>query len=131
VGPVPARAVTTGNGSLVYSPPAGSSFDPAGTTYAKDIVLKNSGSANGRILVTYDQLTLLNGKQVYPIYSSSDNGTTWSHLSDVVPANNFPTLTLTSQPFLYEVPQTVGGLAPGTVLLPATSCPPTSRVHGS
>ena len=123
VGAVPARAVTTGNGSLVYSPPAGSSFDPAGTTYAKDIVLKNSGSANGRILVTYDQLTLVNGKQVYPIYSSSDNGTTWSHLSDVVPANNFPTLTLTSQPFLYEVPQTVGGLAPGTVLLAGNIMP--------
>ncbi|WP_457819778.1 hypothetical protein, partial [Staphylococcus aureus] len=50
--PTAASAVTTGNGSLVYSPAAGSSFNPeggtpAGTTYAKIIVLKNNGSYNG------------------------------------------------------------------------------------
>lgn len=118
----PAAAVTTGNGSLVYSPSAGSSFDPAGTTYAKVIVLKH-GSANGRIVVTYDQLVLVNGKQVYPIYTSSDSGSTWTHLTDVVPANDFSSLTLTSQPFLYEVPQTVGSLSAGTLLLAGNIMP--------
>ncbi|MFJ3802629.1 RICIN domain-containing protein [Streptomyces sp. NPDC090088] len=116
-------AVTTGNGSLVYSPAAGSSFDPAGTTYAKIIVLKHGGSSNGRILVTYDQLVWVNGKQVYPIYSSDDNGATWTHLSDVVPGNTFSTLIKTSQPFLYEVPQATGGLAAGTILLAGNIMP--------
>ncbi|UUZ86406.1 glycoside hydrolase [Paenibacillus sp. P26] len=116
-GPGTAEAVTTGNGSLVYSPAAGSSFDKAGTTYAKIITLKNNGSANGTLLVTYDQLVYVNGVQVYPIYKSTDNGTTWTHVTDVVPSQNFPGETLTSQPFLYEVPQTVGGLAAGTILL--------------
>lgn len=65
--PTSASAVTTGNGSVVYAPPAGSSFNPeggtpAGTTYAKIIVLKNNGSANGTQLVTYDKLVLQNGK---------------------------------------------------------------------
>jgi hypothetical protein len=121
--PGTAGAVTTGNGSLVYSPAAGSSFDPAGTTYAKIIVLKHNGSANGRIVVTYDQLVLVNGKQVYPIYVSNDNGATWSHLTDVVPGNDFASLTLTSQPFLYEVPQAVGSLAAGTLLLAGNIMP--------
>lgn len=53
----PAAAVTTGNGALVYSPPAGSSFNPeggraAGTTYPKVITLKNNGTANGTLLAT-------------------------------------------------------------------------------
>ncbi|MDP4502009.1 RICIN domain-containing protein [Nonomuraea turcica] len=113
----PAQAVTTGNGALVYSPPAGSSFDPAGTTYAKVIALKNNGSANGTLLVTYDQLVYVNGVQVYPIYRSTDGGTTWSHLSNVVPSQTFSSLTLTSQPFLYELPQQVGALAAGTIIL--------------
>lgn len=118
----PAEAVTTGNGALVYSPAAGTSFNPeggraAGTTYAKNIVLKYSGSSNGTQLVTFDQLVLVNGKQVYPIYRSTDDGATWSHLTDVVPNNDFPTLARTAQPFLYELPQQVGSLPAGTILL--------------
>src|SRR5699024_2184513 len=74
-----AHAVTHGNGALVYSPSAGSSFNPeggvpAGTTYAKIISLKNSNGANGELLVTFDQLVLIDGVQVYPIYRSTDGG---------------------------------------------------------
>ncbi|WP_205325272.1 RICIN domain-containing protein [Glycomyces sp. YM15] len=120
--PAPAAAVTTGNGALVYSPAAGSSFNPeggtpAGTTYAKIIVLKNSGSANGTQLVTFDKLVLQNGVQVYPIYRSTNNGASWSHVADVNPSATFPALTRTAQPFLYEVTQTTGDLAAGTILL--------------
>jgi hypothetical protein len=69
------------------------------------------------LLATYDQLVWVNGVQVYPIYKSTDNGTSWTHLTDVVPNRNFPTLTRTSQPFLFELPQAVGSLAEGTILL--------------
>jgi hypothetical protein len=118
----PAQAVMTGNGALVYSPAAGSSFNPeggapAGTTYAKIVVLKNSGSANGTQLVTFDQLVLQSGVQVYPIYRSTDNGTSWTHVTDVNPSATFPTLTRTAQPFLFEVTQTTGSLTAGTLLL--------------
>jgi len=121
-GALPAAAVTTGNGALVYAPAAGSSFNPeggtpAGTTYAKIVVLKNSGSANGTQLVTYDQLVLQNGKQVYPIYRSTNDGTSWTHVTDVDPSATFPALTRTAQPFLFEVSQTTGTLTAGTILL--------------
>jgi hypothetical protein len=120
--PAPAAAVTTGNGALVYSPAAGSSFNPeggtpAGTTYAKIIVLKNSGSANGTQIVTYDQLVLQNGDQVYPIYRSTNDGASWTHVTDVNPSDTFPALTRTAQPFLFEVTETTGNLTAGTILL--------------
>jgi len=121
-GAAPAQAVTTGNGALVYSPPAGSSFNPeggraAGTTYAKNLVLKNSGTANGTQIATFDQLVLVNGKQVYPIYRSTNDGASWTKVADINPSVQFPTLTRTAQPFLYEVPTQVGNLPAGTLLL--------------
>lgn len=120
--PTPASAALVGNGSLVYAPAAGTSFnpeggDPAGTTYAKIAILKHSGVANGTQLVTFDQLVLQDGVQVYPIYRSTDDGSTWHHVTDVVPSRDFPQLTRTAQPFLYELPQASGGLAAGTLLL--------------
>jgi len=126
-----AQAVTTGNGALVFSPAAGSSFNPeggtpAGTTYAKIIVLKNSGANNGTQLVTFDQLVLQGGVQVYPIYRSTNNGTSWTKVADVNPSLTFPTLNRTSQPFLYEVTQTTGTLTAGTILL-AGMIMPTDR----
>lgn len=117
-----ASAVTTGNGALVYSPAAGSSFNPeggraAGTTYAKMIVLKNSGSSNGTQIVTFDQLVLENGVQVYPIYRSTDNGASWSRIAAVKPSTQFPALTRTAQPSLYETPIQLGSMPAGTLLL--------------
>lgn len=113
-----ATAVTTGNGALVYSPAAGSSFNPeggraAGTTYAKMIILKNSGAANGTQLVTFDQLVLENGVQVYPIYRSTNNGASWSRIAAVTPSTKFPSLTRTAQPSLYETPIQLGNLPAG------------------
>jgi hypothetical protein len=126
-----ATAVTTGNGALVYSPAAGTSFNPeggqpAGTTYAKIAVLKNSGSANGTQLVTFDKLVLVGGVQQYPIYRSTDNGASWTNIANISPSANFPTLTRTAQPFLYELPQATGGLPAGTLLL-AGMIMPTDR----
>lgn len=117
-----ASAVTTGNGALVYSPAAGTSFNPeggraAGTTYAKMIVLKNSGTSNGTQIVTFDQLVLENGVQVYPIYRSTNNGTSWSRIAAVIPSAQFPTLTRTAQPSLYETPIQLGTMPAGTLLL--------------
>ncbi|QPL05065.1 MULTISPECIES: RICIN domain-containing protein [Actinomyces] len=108
--------------SVVYSPEAGTSFNPeggreAGTTYVKNIVLKNSGSVNGTMLVTYDQLVLEDGVQVYPIYRRSPGEEGWRRISTVRPSDQFSGLTRTAQPFLFEVPPGTSGLAAGTILL--------------
>lgn len=126
-----AWAVTTGNGALVYSPAAGTSFNPeggpaVGTTYPKIIVLKNQSSGNGTQLVTFDQLVLVGGVQVYPIYRSTNDGASWTKVADVNPSATFPTLTRTAQPFLFEVTQTTGSLTAGTILL-AGMIMPTDR----
>lgn len=127
----PAWAVTTGNGALVYAPAAGTSFNPeggapAGTTYPKIVVLKNQSSGNGTQLVTFDQLVLVGGVQVYPIYRSTNDGASWTKVADINPSATFPTLTRTAQPFLFEVTQTTGTLTAGTILL-AGMIMPTDR----
>ncbi|WP_308796524.1 RICIN domain-containing protein [Agromyces silvae] len=157
IGPVlvasPAHAVTTGNGSLVYAPPNGSSFndeggDATGTAYAKVLALKHSGAANGTLIATFDDARLIQDvspspdpvvdtqaclanpllacHQEWPIFESTDDGATWQKISAVDPGADFPgipgqedttQLDRTAQPFLYELPQAVGDLPAGTILL--------------
>lgn len=113
----PAHAVTTGNGSLVYAPPDGSSFndeggDATGTAYAKIVALKHSGSANGTLVVTFDDGRLIKDvspssnpttdtqaclatpslpcHQEWPIFRSSDGGASWTKIAAVNPGLQFP-----------------------------------------
>src|SRR5690625_1191763 len=58
------NSITPDNGSIVYSPPNGSSFndegdDATGTAYAKILSLKHSGSANDTLIVTFDDARLI------------------------------------------------------------------------
>lgn len=144
--------MTTGNGSLVYAPPNGSSFsddnNPAGGAgYTKVISLKHSGSANGTLVVTFDDVRLIPDQnpdpnpavdtqnclnnpipchQEYPIFRSTDNGTTWQKTASINPSLDFPgtpgqedttRLSRTAEPYLYELPQQAGSLPAGTTLL--------------
>lgn len=113
----PAQAVTTGNGSLVYAPPNGSSFndeggDATGTAYAKVLSLKYNGANNGRLIATFDDARLIKDvspstnpttdtqaclanpalacHQEWPIFRSTDDGATWSKISAINPGLQFP-----------------------------------------
>lgn len=110
----PAFATITNNGAPVYIS-TGDSFDPAGATYARIIALKHNGAHNGTLLATFDQLKLVGGRQVYPIYESTDNGATWSLKTNVY--DTMYGTDRTSQPDLFELPQQVGDLPAGTILL--------------
>lgn len=121
---VPVMAKTDGNGSLVYKSDNDSTFDPGGATYSRIICLKNNAGSNGTLLCTYDQLKKVsvdvgNGKkiskQVYPIYKSTDGGDNWKLISNVYDKEYG--LLRTSQPCLYELPQQVGDMPAGTILL--------------
>lgn len=117
-------AQTTGNGALVYKADNSATFDPGGATYSRIICLKNSGASNGTLLCTYDQLKNVSvkqddgssvSKQVYPIYRSTDNGNSWNLISNVYDKKY--NLLRTSQPCLYELPQQVGDMPAGTIIL--------------
>jgi hypothetical protein len=74
--------------------------DP-GASYPRVIQLK-SGAARGTLLATYGHRGGL------PIWRSTDNGETWTHLSDVP--------QIGGQPCLYEVPSQMGEFPAGTVM---------------
>lgn len=123
-GAIPVYAKTEANGVVVYEADNDATFDPGGATYSRIICLKNSGDSNGTLLCTYDQLKNVsvdvgNGemvsKQVYPIYRSTDNGENWELIADVYDKEYG--LLRTSQPCLYELPQQVGDMPAGTILL--------------
>ncbi|WP_235928989.1 RICIN domain-containing protein [Marisediminicola senii] len=144
--------MTTGNGSLVYAPPNGSSFndeggDATGTAYAKIVSLKYNGSSNGQLISSFDDARLIRDvnpstnpttdtqaclanpslacHQEWPIFRSTNNGTSWQKVSSINPGLQFPgtpgqesstQLDRTAQPYIYELPQATGGLAAGTLL---------------
>lgn len=121
---IPVSAKTTGNGTAVYVSDNDATFDPGGATYSRIICLKNSGSENGTLLCTFDQLKNVKvkledgtsvSKQVYPIYKSTDNGDSWKLISNVYDKEYG--LLRTSQPCLYELPTQVGDMPAGTILL--------------
>lgn len=152
-GALPAGAVTTGNGSLVYAPPDGSSFndeggDATGTAYAKVLALKHGGAPDGMIVATFDDARLIRDDgvdsdptsstqacladphlgchQEWPVFRSLDGGASWAKTGAVDPGLDFPgepgqrpttRLDRTAQPFLFELPQPVGSMPAGTLLL--------------
>ena len=110
-----AGAVMTGNGALVWTVDPDDAFSDIGVSYAKVICLKHNGGSNGTLIATADQQTWVGGEQVWPIYRSTNGGSTWSFVTNITDT------TLGTkrkcQPTLYELPQAVGNLAAGTLLL--------------
>lgn len=97
--------------SLIYSEPATSSSAPV---YTHGIVLRHSGSANGTALATFEH-DIYNDPAVFPIYRSTNDGASWAHVTDVEDTEY--NRGLRGQPDLYELPQAVGTMPAGTILL--------------
>lgn len=102
------------NGALVFSPDPSDSLSP-GITYARILTLRHNGDANGTLLATCDLTTLFDGHQVYPIFTSTDQGVTWERISDMWDSTTG--FTRQMNPFLFELPQQMGDLEEGTLLL--------------
>lgn len=111
----------TGNGVVAASVSENNAFDVQALTYTRVVCLKHSGSYNGTLLSTFDQHSWVNGQQVWPIYKSTDDGTTWTHVTDVRDST-FGT-DRKAEPMIYELPQAVGNMSAGTLLLAGNLVP--------
>ncbi|EHO53130.1 DUF5776 domain-containing protein [Lentilactobacillus kisonensis] len=95
------------------------------------IELKHQANAkdNGRLLLTFEQVITNNesksGKHpVFPIYESDDNGQTWNHVTDVSePQNVHKDWGMMNCPQLYELPQKIGDMDAGTIVLAGDATP--------
>ncbi|SDS04433.1 BNR repeat-like domain-containing protein [Paenibacillaceae bacterium GAS479] len=107
-----AQAATTG--SVVYSNPA----EPE-PFYVRAVEL-----GNGDILTTFTPRFPGNagwvGMQPFPFYKSTDNGATWSKISEIDPNNYGLNRNQQGMTTLYVLPQQVGSLPAGTLLFATT-----------
>ncbi|MEU9454412.1 RICIN domain-containing protein [Streptomyces sp. NPDC048277] len=85
---------------------------------------KSAQLPDGRIVATFEDSETAPVGQTLPVYKSDDDGTTWSKLTDVkAPAylstdSQYAKYTSNwTNPYLYVLPQAVGNLSAGTLLL--------------
>ncbi|MBY8886086.1 ricin-type beta-trefoil lectin domain protein [Streptomyces sp. PTM05] len=118
---------TTGAQTAAAAPTTGVLYSPNTTanpnedaSYPRVIRLAHSGSANGQLLATFSHSGVGSNKASFPVYRSTDGGTTWS-------SSPIGTVTDTVHgwdldgPTLYELPQAEGSLPAGTLLAAGTA----------
>ncbi|MFF5985443.1 RICIN domain-containing protein [Streptomyces olindensis] len=101
----------------MYTPP--STAPSPGSLYPRALRLQHNGAANGTLLATFEQYT--SGTPVFPIYRSTDNGDSWTKISDVADTQNG--WGMRWQPELFELPTAVGDFPAGTILAAGDSVP--------
>jgi len=122
---MPAQASTPTPATL-YQLPSNSSCTKATNNCA--LYPKTAVLPSGRLVAAFEKSTVAaSGSadgQTMPLYKSDDNGTTWQHLADVkAPAYASSNPAYSSyvsnwtNPYLYVLPQAVGNLASGTLLM--------------
>lgn len=110
------------NGNTIMTVDVADSFDnEQAITYARVICIKYDTENAGTLIATCDQHVWVNNEQVWPIYRSTDGGETWTHISNVT--DTVYNTNRKAQPMLYELPQSVGNLPAGTLLLAGNLVP--------
>ncbi|MEE1759799.1 RICIN domain-containing protein [Streptomyces sp. SP18BB07] len=117
-----------------YSPTGGVMYQLGGEACLKGrgncaVYPKSAQLPGGRLVASFEKSTVVEStgsadRQTLPVYKSDDDGTTWQPLSEVkAPAYlskdpRFAKYTSNwTNPYLYVLPQRVGKLAAGTLLL--------------
>lgn len=98
----------------IFDPP--DSYNIPRTLYARTVELPN-----GDLLATWENYSPQPPLVYFPIYRSQDGGQTWSKYSEVHDQVNG--YGLRYQPFLYLLPEQIGGFDAGTLLLAGNSIP--------
>jgi hypothetical protein len=92
-----------------------------GAEYARITELKYNGAANGTLLGTFEKNVLPSVLPSYPIYKSTDKGSTWSLFSEVQDTRNG--WGMRWNPQLFELPASFGSMPAGTILAAGLSIP--------
>jgi len=90
-----------------------------GAMYPRVIQIKHHAESKGNLLVTFEHY--MNREPSFPIYRSTDNGETWSLLSEVEDTKN--KFGMKYQPHLFELPQQAGEFPAGTIFCSGNSIP--------
>nr|WP_319213564.1 RICIN domain-containing protein [Streptomyces sp. ME02-8801-2C] len=123
-----AFAVASAAGASAYQPSSSNLYvaDSPSTCNKKPCVLypKSAQLPGGRIVAAFENSQGAPVGQKMPVYKSDDDGTTWQKLSDVqAPAylssdSQYAKYTSNwTNPYFYVLPQDVGSLSAGTLLL--------------
>ncbi len=105
-------------GPSVLVSPSGPCTRPYCFTYAKSAQLPS-----GRLVATYEDNNQPLNNMVFPIWASTDNGASWSRTSSVADTSPRGWGNWTN-PHLYVLPQQIGAMPAGTLLLAGISSPP-------
>lgn len=104
----------------IFTPP--SNYTIPRTLYARTLLLNQACETDNVLLATWENYLPNNDSFPYfLIYQSLDNGHTWTERSKVYDQVNG--WGLRYQPFLYELPETIGNFSAGTILLAGNSIP--------
>lgn len=116
---VPSASAETSGVQTIFTPTASAGFVDPGVMYARPITLHYNGTANGTMLTTFETYT--NGTPYFPVYKSTNGGSTWSYLSQVDDTVN--DYGMRWNPDIYELPAALGNLPAGTLIEAGLSVP--------
>ena len=119
IGAAPAAHAETSGVQTVFTPTSAGGFVDPGTMYARAVTLQHNGAANGTILTTFETYTT--GTPYFPVYQSTNGGSSWSYLSQVDDTVNG--YGMRWNPQIYELPSALGSLPAGTLLVSGLSVP--------
>ncbi|SDC26761.1 Ricin-type beta-trefoil lectin domain-like [Paenibacillus sp. UNCCL117] len=108
-----------------------SSTSTKSASYARAMILQNSGVNNGKMYATHEiwtdnQLPHPAGPS-FPVYESTDGGQSWTKVGEVTDIHSGEGLR--EQGILYELPQGVGDMPKGTMLMAVNAFPEGELVH--
>ncbi|CAG5163999.1 uncharacterized protein ALTATR162_LOCUS6593 [Alternaria atra] len=102
--------------NVIFSPPRNANWTDPGVLYARSAQLPD-----GSLLATWENYSPEPPKVYFPIFKSTDGGKSWKEFSRVQDTQNG--FGLRYQPFIYVLPEKIGGYKAGTVLVSGSSIP--------
>lgn len=121
-------ALLAPGGAAAYQPVVGVVYQPAATTSCNKwpcvLYPKSAQLPSGRIVAAWEDSEGAVVGQTMPIYKSDDDGNTWQKLTDLqapayLSSNSAfaPYTSAWTNPYLYVLPQAIGSMPAGTLLL--------------